>query len=421
MKPMASVEKMHKVNVIAPLRTEAAALAEVAEALSLPEEKDRQPDLQYLSAIFVSTGMNKNGAVFLGSELVKARKTISNKAVDLEHDEKTVVGQITGNVFLNRDRTIVDVENTASSMSVKKQDELEMDIGITAIIHKARFPDIAAEIADGVWMVSMEAYYSDFDIKVGDTIIPREKAEEMGVDRLVGSVVQLKDGDKEMGFHLVGRVLRDILFAGVGLVRNPANPRSIIMEAAAINEYADEEAKKGESSGVIINLADIEKLEVKEESEDEKDALPEGLQTFVINTVKAAIDDALQSKDKEEAMLSRNHITPGTCVNYKRYVYAAPKDDLPEPPTDTSQYPLYHNPGPVGTEDQTAVVVGEHYCNLFDKECSARPGDATSPTCWRNVFARTVREEIFDYEQVLRLKRIQEGYMELQNLLDKLK
>jgi hypothetical protein len=213
---------MHKIEVTAPLHTEAAALAEVADILSLPEEKDRQPDLQYLTAIFVSSGMNKNGAVFLGSELMKARETINNKAVDLEHDERSIIGQITGRAFLNRDRTPINIEKTAK-MTSKQLDELEIDVGITAIVHKARFPELAQEIMEGQWMVSMEAYYRDFDVKVGDMIIPREKAEELGFDKMIGSVVQLKDGEKEMGFHLVGRVLRDILFAGAGLVK-PCQP-----------------------------------------------------------------------------------------------------------------------------------------------------------------------------------------------------
>ncbi len=411
---MASVDKMYKVEVTAPLRTEAAALAAAADILSLPDESERQPDLQYLTAIFVSSGQNKNGAVFLGSELVKARNSISNKAVDIEHDEQTIIGQITGSVFLSRDRTPIDVERAAASMDTEQLDQLEMDVGISAIIHRARFPHISQEIVEGSWMVSMEAYYRDFDIKVGDMIIPREKAEEMGFDKLVGTVVQLKDGEKEMGFHLVGRVLRDILFAGVGLVKNPANPRSIIMEAAAIDEYVDEESKKG--AQVVMNLAEV-LTGVSEETPSEAVT-----REFVSEAVRAAVSEAFAEEDrrKEDAGQPLNDILPGTCVSYKRYVYQPPSDDLPEPSEDFSQYPLVSLPLP-GAEGPGARIVAEHHCALFDLECSARPGDATSPVCWRNVFARTVREEIFNHEEVLRQKRIQSGFVELQNLLVKAK
>lgn len=410
---MASVNNMYKIEVIAPLRTEAAALAAAADILSLPDESERQPDLQYLTAIFVSSGQNKNGAVFLGSELVKARNSISNKAVDIEHDEQTIIGQITGSVFLSRDRTPIDVDHAAATMNVEQLDQLEMDVGISAIIHRARFPHISQEIEEGSWMVSMEAYYRDFDIKVGDLIIPREKAEEMGFDKLVGTVVQLKDGEKEMGFHLVGRVLRDIIFAGVGLVKNPANPRSIIMESAAIDEYVDEEAKKG--AQVVINLADVS---AKASGGAFSEAITRG---FVSEVVRAAVSEAFAAENdrhKEFSAQSLNDILPGTCVSYKRYVYQYPSDNLPEPSEEFTQYPLV-GLLPPGVEGPSAHIVAEHHCALFDLECSARPGDATSPVCWRNVFARTVREEIFNHEEVLRQKRINSGFVELQNLLDK--
>ena len=52
-------------------------------------------------------------------------------------------------------------------------------------------------------------------------------------------------------------------------------------------------------------------------------------------------------------------------------------------------------------------------------ECAARPGDATMPTCWRNVFARTVKEEINSREDVLRQTRIDEGLVSLQELIDR--
>lgn len=406
-------EKMHKIKITAPLYTEATTLAQIAEVLSLPKESQRQPDLQYLTAIFVSSGMNKNGAVFLGSELVKARGTISNKAVDLEHEEQSVVGQITASAFLNRDRTIFDADAAAESMEVAELDALDMDIGITAIIHKKRFPDIAEEIQEGKWMVSMEAYYRDFDIKIGDLIIPREQAEILGFDLLVGSVVHVKDGDKEIGFHLVGRVLRDILFAGVGLVQNPANPRSVIMESAALNDFIQETASSVETK--IINLADIKTLE--DSAKVDSDAEP-NLEDVIKQAVRDAFVERKESEDTELAVQSLNDIRPGVCVSYKRYIYAQP--DLPsiDTVTDLTQVPLYNPPGPPGVESPGAKIIAEHHCTLFDLECSSRPGNAIMPQCWRNVFSRTMREEITSHEHVLRMKRVEEGLVSLQDLID---
>lgn len=419
---MKSITGMKKINVVAPLNTEVAALSQVAEALKLPAEEDRQPDLQYLTAIFVSSGQNKNGAVFLGSEMIKARGTVASKAVDIEHEEQTVIGQITGSVFLNRDRTVLDVDAVARK-EIAEQDELEMDIGISAIIHKARFPMIANEISEGQWMVSMEAYYRDYDIKVGNMIIPKDEAEAKGLDKLVGSVVHLKDGEKEMGFHLVGRVLRDILFAGVGIVKNPANPRSIIMEAAAVDEYVEERRREGNIP--TVNLADISTIEaagqdIESGGDADSQLPPEYLSEFIRRVVADEVSQALQTKvtEKEEAN-DINHVLPGTCVSYKRYIYEYPDGTLSDRSTDEfTQDPLYSQPGPSGVESPGATVAREHWCNLFDLECTARPGDATLPECWRNVFARTVRDEIDNHEELLRRRRIQLGLVSLQNLID---
>ena len=402
-------QKNNKVYVSAPIHTEVAALSAVGEILKLPPAEERQPDLQYLTAIFVSTGTNKNGAVFLGSELIKARGTVDNKGFDIDHEEQSLIGQITGSAFLNRDGSAFSAETAASNMSTPDMDGLDLDIGISAIVHRARFPEIAQEISDGKWMVSMECFYRDFDIKVGDMIIPRDQAKVLGYDELVGQVVRLKSGGAELGFYLVGRVLRDIHFSGVGIVENPANERSVIMETAALNEYV----AAHKENAVELNIQEVGGIDTIEintpisqpDSMSEEDRAKE-LEKIVRDVVRDEL-----SSNKEVAEYPRNYVLPGTCVNYRRYVMNVPgadSDTLPEPENDLTQYPLSHVPGgpdsyPPGTE-----VAREHYCNLFDLDCSARPGDATDPSCWRNVFARTVREEITSFEDILFEKKFEQ-------------
>lgn len=407
---MSITDNMHKVKVTAPLHTEAAALASVANILSLPEEGARQPDLQYLTAIFVSSGMNKNGAVFMGSELVKARKSIDSKAVDIEHEEQSIIGQITGSAFLKRDRTAIDVESAALKMSTAELDELEMDIGITAIIHKARFPELAKEIEAGSWMVSMEAYYRDYDIKVGDKIIPREKAEELGFDKLIGTVVQLKDGGKEMGFHLVGRVLRDIHFAGVGIVQNPANPRSMIMEAAAIKDYVVEECKTGTKA--VVDISGLDTIETA--SDFQTEITVEFLKKTIEETIKASMSNI---EKHPESHVRDTPSRPGTCVDFAKYVFTYPADVLEDPATDLSQYPKYSNPGSHDHEAPGAEVARENYCKRYDADCTARPGDATDPNCLRHVLSQTIEEEVASHSKMARVREIEQSVVKLKNLI----
>src|SRR5690606_25335743 len=104
-----------------------------------------------------------------------------------------------------------------------------------------------------------------------------------------------------------------------------------------------------------------------------------------------------------------NQVIPGTCVSYAKHVYSYPADTLPEPPTDLSQYPKYSQPGDGASEAPGAEIVREHYCKLFDADCTARPGDATKPECLRHVFARTVDEELAAHAQIKRRKEISRG------------
>ncbi len=398
-----NAKKLEKVTVVAPLKIEMAAMSKAAAALNLPPVEDRQPDLQYLTAIFVSSGMNKNGAVFMGSELVKARKSIANKAVDIEHAEQSIIGQITNSAYLTRDGNAMDAETASTGMTTSALDGTDMDIAVSCIIHKARFPEIAQEIIDGNWMVSMEAFFRDYDVKVGELIIPREQAAALGYEDMIGKVVRVKDGDKELGYHLVGRVLRDITFAGVGIVKNPANERSVILEAAALNEFVNSHKENAS----IVNLADISVIE----------NIKPGYATS-----NAEIAESVRKAVREEmAGLRYNDMRPGTCVHFKKEVVDLPLYTMDEPATDLSQYPLFSPPGGVDSNPPGAAIVQENYCNLFGLPCTARPGDATMPSCWRNVFAETVNNVVLesDFEEIVRnIRSTGNDLVKLQTIID---
>lgn len=408
---------LEKVVVKSPLMVEAASLSTAAKVLELPSEDERQPDLLYSTAILVSTGTNKNGATFLGSEIVRAKDSIVHKALDIEHDEQMVVGHITNAAYMYQDGSPFDPEEAMAS-STEELDSRDMDIAVSLVLHKARFPEVASEVKNGEWMVSMETFYSDYDIKIGDIMVPRAQAEALGYDNLVGQVVQLKDGTKELGFHIVSKVLRGITFAGIGLVKRPANERSVILETASLSEYIEDRKE----TASVLDLSAVASVEfpAKEESSDNKANSVELIE-LVRQVVKEEIGLTLDQVEKE--FFTKSDVVnsrPGTCVHFKKYLVDIPgpeQDNLPEPGTDTSQYPLYNNPGsdayPPGTK-----ILAENYCSLFDRPCSARPGDATLPTCWRNVFARTVRDEITSHEEVLEETRVNKGLQDLQKKID---
>lgn len=216
-------------------------LEEMASIIKLPDEKDRQPDLQYMSAILVSSGTNLNGAHFLTSELLKAKGTIASKALDVEHVEDEIIGHLYDQAFVSQDNNKKLEIAELASMDVASLDKKDVHVATAAVIYKDRFPKIAEEVANNEWKVSMECYYSHYDVKIGDMILSADECEFLGLASEDASVFGkegkvIKDG-KEIASGKVTRVLRGICFSGCGIVKNPANPPSIIIEAADTNDH----------------------------------------------------------------------------------------------------------------------------------------------------------------------------------------
>lgn len=223
---------------------------EVASVIDLPKEEEKQPDLSYFSAILVSSGENLNHAYFLGSELVAASDTIVSKALDVEHEEQEIIGHIYSNAFTDGDHNPLDLVELSSNETASL-DAQDMHIQIGCVVYKNRFPDLAKEISNKDYKVSMECYYQDFDIKIGNTIIPKAAAEAIGIETsnsdIFGKTGKVIQDNKEVASGTVARVLRGICFSGCGIVKNPANPPSVILETASDDDNLE----------VIFNLDKI--------------------------------------------------------------------------------------------------------------------------------------------------------------------
>ncbi len=232
---------------------------ELASALKLPSLERRQKDLLYFTAILVSSGANLNHAYFLPTELVKAGSTIINKAVDIEHDEQKVVGHIYDKAFMWKDHSVFDPE------TVEINDDMEIDIAVAGIIYRERFPSLAKEVEDGdKWKLSMECYYEDYEIRVGNIKIPSREAKALGYHDMVGKFAVAKFNDSVVAADVVVRILKNIMFSGCGLVENPANPPSVILEVASISDRI----KDAENRNMIISLDNVESwMKAKQEAE----------------------------------------------------------------------------------------------------------------------------------------------------------
>ena len=125
-------------------------------------ENKNQMDLHYLKSILVTTGWNKNDDVFDKAEVWTARNTPSDKPFNYEHDQKQIIGHITGSKVIDEDGNDV-----AEGVSV---DELPKKFHIltSAVLYKfwedpkkqEEMNDIISGIANNKWFVSMEALFN---------------------------------------------------------------------------------------------------------------------------------------------------------------------------------------------------------------------------------------------------------------------
>jgi uncharacterized coiled-coil protein SlyX len=182
-------------------------------------------DLEVLPAIFVSTGMNRNDDVFLPEETWAARGTVVNKPVNLSHDNEEIVGHIF-------DAYIVDQAEGRIHIIDEDNDEVEVphsfDIVTKSYLYRMqlreKLDDIIKGAKAGEKFVSMEVFFSDYDYLV-DTMIVARNEETSFLDESLRS----KGGSGDFEGRRVGRILKNMVFGGMGIVDNPANPRSVIL------------------------------------------------------------------------------------------------------------------------------------------------------------------------------------------------
>lgn len=220
-----------KVNILAPITI----INPMSKATASSDGV--QPDLLYFRSVLVSTGKNKNDDVFLPDETWAAKDTPVLKPVDWEHETgreiesdnpKIVIdgNQIIGTIY---DCFVADKNGNKIDMDVAKASQVpeEFDIIIDSVVYKYLYPKTAARIAEeasqGKLFVSMEAWFKSYDYLLGSKVVARNE-ETSFLDKHL----KARGGDGIFVGEPVGRILRSIVFGGVGFVRKPANDESVI-------------------------------------------------------------------------------------------------------------------------------------------------------------------------------------------------
>lgn len=196
---------------------------------SIYDKTPSTPDLYFVKSVFVTTNKNLNDDVFLPTEVWSARSTPVDKMWNIEHDHSRVVGHITSTWAIDEDNEVI-----AEDTEVEKLPQL-FHLCCAGVIYakwqKEELQDQAneliQEIEAGNYKTSMEAIFSSFNFLVekGDEVkvIARDESTSFLTKHL-----RAYGGTGEYDGYKLGRAISNIIFSGNALVKNPANPDSII-------------------------------------------------------------------------------------------------------------------------------------------------------------------------------------------------
>jgi len=213
--------------------------------LALANSNPEQPDLFYLQSILVSSGWNLNDDYFMPAELAASAKTPEDKPFNFMHNDMDIIGHITSNQLVDLDGNVLAIQE---GMELPENINILTDAVIYRFWSKeeqqARIDKIISEILDDKWFVSMEAFFSGFDYVLSDGNGVTKLVERNESTAHLTKHLRAYGGSGVVNDYKVGRALRNITFAGKGLVDKPANPASVINP----NDSKDTEAEKSVSS-----------------------------------------------------------------------------------------------------------------------------------------------------------------------------
>lgn len=196
-------------------------------------EENPSFDLHYLRSLMVSTVWNENDDVFDKYEVWPARYSAKDKPFNYEHNCEDIIGHMVASYPVNEEGALIPDDISGDELPDKYH------ILSHAVLYKfwpvtekqERMDKLLAEIKEGKWHVSVEALFSGFDYAL--------KSEDGTIQILARNdktshltkYLRAYGGSGVVGNYRIGRLMRNITFSGKGLVKNPANPESDIIQA----------------------------------------------------------------------------------------------------------------------------------------------------------------------------------------------
>jgi len=262
-------------------------------------------DLFFVESVLASIGWNKNDDVFDRFETWAARNTPAFKQFNYQHNEDDIIGTLASS-------KVVDFEGNSIADDTNFEDlpdKFEVVVGSYLWKHwsdenkQERMNKIIAEIGEGKWCVSMECLFPDFDYAVINPEGQHKVIARNEESSFLTKHLRIYGGSGEYQGFQIGRLLRSFAFSGKGLVENPANSRSVILNSAA-SEF------KGTKSN-INELQISQEIIMSEVSQEQYDALnKEFAELKAVND--AAVQAGIEAKEAAIAELEAKLDTVST-------------------------------------------------------------------------------------------------------------
>src|SRR6185312_362358 len=180
-----------------------------------------------INSILASVGWNGNDDVFSKEETWAARQTPVNKPFNFRHNEKEIIGHtISSAAFDVKGAKIVKDEDLPDDFNIVNADVIYTTWRDKE--YQKKIETTIAEIKDGKWFVSMEAWLNGFDYAL---VAPDGKNHILARTEETAFLtkhLRAYGGTGKYQDYRVGRLMRNLAFAAKGLVEEPANKRSII-------------------------------------------------------------------------------------------------------------------------------------------------------------------------------------------------
>lgn len=254
--------------------------------------ENKQMDLYYFKSILTTIGLNKNDDYFDVAETWAARHTPEDKQINYEHNERDIIGHMTGCYAVSADLgTILDDTATIDDLPSK------FHIVTPGVLYQrwedqklqARMNEIIADINTGNMFVSMECLFSDFDYVLIDESNGQQEIISRGKETaFLTKYLRGFGGTGVYNSRRIGRLLKNITFSGKGMVKRPANPESVILIHASDNKIGDIEIMSKENDTMLVKATELKLPEVDDLKVE-------------VKALKAALDEAKQEKDNAKA------------------------------------------------------------------------------------------------------------------------